>query len=105
MKKFKQFNKAQIALHLSSQEDSGLTVADYCTKHSLIQQTFYTWKFRYKSKIKGIEPSSDFVAINVAPPIYDDNRIIAKLAHPNGCSISFYSGCTSEFLSQTINQL
>ncbi len=105
MKTTKQLSRKQIKAHLESQRQSGLSVIKYCYQHNIIKQTFYGWRTRYEAPFKSSKTRNDFVTLKIEPSIIDPNIIIAQINHPNGCSISFYKGCTPFFLSQTIKQL
>ena len=106
MKKNKRLSRKQIKAHLESQRQSGLSVIKYCSQHNITKQTFYGWRTRYDASLKLSKTKNDFVALRIEPSHIDEpNTVIAQINHPNGCSISFYKGCTSLFLSQTIKHL
>ncbi len=104
--KYQSRTRKQIENHLQSQRQSGLSVINYCKKHGILKQTFYTWRTRYKSPLVADKTKNDFVALKIEPSIIEEpDTAIAQINHPNGCSISFYKSCTPSFLSQTIKQL
>jgi hypothetical protein len=106
MKTIKRLSQKQIKAHLESQRQSGLSVIKYCAEHNISKQTFYLWRKRYETSLITDNAKSSFVALKIEPSIIDKpNTIIVHIDHPNGCSISFYKGCTPLFLSQTIKQL
>jgi len=105
MKTKKRLSRKQIKAHLESQRQSGLSVIKYCSQYNIIKQTFYGWRTKYEAPFKSSKTKNDFVALKIEPSTIGPNNIIAQINHPNGCSISFYKGCTPLFLSQIIKQL
>ena len=105
MKTTKRLSRKQILAHLESQRQSELSVIKYCAEHNISKQTFYLWRKRYETSLITDNAKSNFVALKIEPSIINPNTVIAQINHPNGCSISFYKGCTPFFLSQTIKQL
>lgn len=105
MKKYKRTTKKQILAHLSFQRQSGLSVINYCKSHNLIKQTFYAWRSRYDLPLSTKEPTPEFVALDIEPSVIESDSFIAEIQHPNGCSISFYKGCSAVFLAETLKLL
>ncbi len=106
MKTIKRRSRKQILAHIEAQRQSGLSVVKYCAEHNIVKQTFYLWRKRYETSHIHDKVKSDFVALTIEGSDIDEpNTVIAQINHPNGCSISFYKGCTPLFLSQTIKHL
>ena len=105
MKKNRRTTKKQILTHLISQRQSGLSVINYCKRHKLIKQTFYAWRSRYNLPLSTKEPTPEFVALDIEPSVIESDSVIAEIQHPNGCSISFYKGCSAVFLAETLKLL
>ncbi|THU32919.1 hypothetical protein FAM09_26065 [Niastella caeni] len=43
-------SEEEIQRFLNEQEQSGLTVKEYCEMYDIVEQTFYGWVNRYRSK-------------------------------------------------------
>ena len=69
--------------HLTAQPHSGLTIAEYCRRHSISAWSFYQWRKRYLAKL-GVE-DGDNVSF----------KEIGFCAHGGSvCDIRFPSGIT-----------
>ena len=57
-------SEEEILKHSSEQEGGGLTVKEYCEMFDIVEQTFYSWLKKYRSKPE--EPAG-FASIEVIP--------------------------------------
>lgn len=105
MKKIIRLSQSQIMAHLLTQQESGLTIASYCSNHSIKPGTFYNWKSKHKIIDKGVSSTESFVPVKISERIKEQNALIAKLELSNGFEVSFYSGCSADFLSEILKQL
>jgi len=60
-------SEEEILKHLSDQEQSGLTVKDYCEMFELVASTFYSWPKKYRTKPE--EEVRGFATIEVVPSL------------------------------------
>jgi len=105
MKPRKRLSPKKIIAHITAYENSDQSISEYCHAHQLKRGTFYNWLSRYNVDSKPSFSRESFVALTLDGLNDDHATILARLEHPNGCSISFYNDCTPEFLSQTIKHL
>ena len=105
MKRRKRLSAKKVMAHISAYENSEQSISEYCDTHQIRRGTFYNWISRYNVEATSPISNENFVSLTLGCLNNNQETIIAKLIHPNGCSISFYNGCTPELLSQTISQL
>jgi hypothetical protein len=58
-------SEEEIPKHLSDQEKSSFTVKEYCEMYDIVEQTFYTWLKKYRTKPE--EGTAGFAQIELVP--------------------------------------
>ena len=87
----------EILKHLSDQEQSGFSVKDYCEMCDIIEQTFYSWVKKYKSR--GEEEVRGFGRIEVVPTISSSKpQLFAEVG-----SIRLYKEVSAEYLKALLS--
>jgi transposase-like protein len=92
--------------HFSQQDGSGLTIRDYCLKHSLSEASFYSWRRiiaeRDRQSEPAARPTSAFLPVNVvdAPARRDDPSIEIRLG--GGCRVRVRNGCDRALLADVL---
>ena len=105
MKPRKRLSAKKIIAHLTAYENSDQSISEYCDAHQIKRGTFYNWISRYNIETKALRSTKSFISVSLDELAEDQARIVARIEHPSGCNVSFYDGCTPEFLSQTIKHL
>lgn len=85
-------SEEEILKHLTEQEQSEFTVKEYCEMMDIVEQTFYSWIKKYRSK-----PEDDvkgFAAIEVVPTFtYSKPQLFAEVGN-----IKLYKEVPAEYL-------
>ena len=85
-------SEEEILKHLSDQEQSEFSVSEYCEMFEIVEQTFYSWIKKYRSK-----PEDDvkgFAQIEVIPTIvHSKPQLFAEVGN-----IKLYKEVTAEYL-------
>jgi hypothetical protein len=97
-------SEEEIQRLLNEQEQSGLTVKEYCEMYDIVEQTFYGWAKRYRSK--GAEDVKDpaaqpggFAAIEVVPTLVQDRpQLFAEIGN-----IKLYKEVPAEYLKTLLS--
>ncbi|MBD3347534.1 MAG: transposase [Chitinivibrionales bacterium] len=66
------YSESNALQHLSLQRESGLSIAEYCRRHTINASTFYGWNKRLKAKSDNIAQNKNplpFLEIPVRPSI------------------------------------
>jgi hypothetical protein len=94
----------EIQKYLTAQEQSGLTVKEYCDMYDIVEQTFYGWLKRYRSKVT--EDVKDlaagpggFASIEVVPTlVHDRPQLFAEIGN-----IKLYKEVPAEYLKALLS--
>jgi transposase-like protein len=92
-------SEEEILKYLNEQEQSGLTVKEYCDMYDIVEQTFYGWVKRYRSKaaedVKDLASSPvGFASIEVVPTlVHDRPQLFAEIGN-----IRLYREVSAEYL-------
>ena len=89
--------------HLFSQRKSGLSIAAYCKREGIPQNTFYNWRRRPDTKKSGHESVTPVSFLQLPTPSADIQKI--ELTLPNGARISMPLSCEPAFLRQVVRSL
>lgn len=80
-------SEEEILKYLNEQEQSGLTVKEYCDMYDIVEQTFYGWIKRYRGKVAedvkdlASEPRG-FASIEVIPALVPDRpQLFAEIGN------------------------
>ena len=92
-------SEEEIQKILNEQEQSGLSVKEYCEMFDLVEQTFYGWLKRYRSKVAEdakdhVAGSGGFASIEVVPTLVNERpQLFAEIG-----SIKLYKEVSAEYL-------
>jgi hypothetical protein len=92
-------SEEEIQRFLNEQEQSGLTVKEYCEMYEIVEQTFYGWVKRYRSRgaDDAKEPATEpggFASIEVVPMlVHDKPPLFAEVG-----GIKLYKEVPAEYL-------
>jgi len=92
-------SEEEILKYLNEQEQSGLTVKEYCDMYEIVEQTFYGWVKRYRSKVaehvKDLASApGGFASIEVVPTlVHDRPQLFAEIGN-----IRLYREVPAEYL-------
>ena len=97
-------SEEEILKYLNEQEQSGLTVKEYCDMYDLVEQTFYGWAKRYRNKV--VEDAKDmtgmpggFASIEVFPTLVQDRpQLFAEIGN-----IKLYKEVPAEYLKALLS--
>jgi len=97
-------SEEEIQRLLSEQEQSGLSVKEYCEMCDIVEQTFYGWLKRYRSK--GAEEPKDppvapggFASIEIVPTlVHDRPQLFAEVGN-----IKLYKEVSAEYLKALVS--
>jgi transposase-like protein len=97
-------SEEEILKLLNEQEQSGLSVKEYCEMFDIVEQTFYGWAKRYRSK--GVEDAKDqaavsggFASIEVVPTlVHDKPQLFAEIGN-----IRLYKEVPAEYLKTLLS--
>ena len=97
-------SEEEIQKYLTEQEQSGLTVKEYCDMYDIVEQTFYGWLKRYRSKVA--EDVKDlaagpggFASIEVVPTlVHDRPQLFAEIGN-----IRLYKEVPAEYLKALLS--
>lgn len=85
--------------HLTSQPQSGLSIPQYCNKHSITPWSFYQWRKRYQSKLN--VPSRSQISFNEIG-LLAYSGCICDIRFPSGITVSVHRGASHEELAGVI---
>jgi hypothetical protein len=88
--------------HLTSQPQSGLSIPQYCTKHSITPWSFYQWRKRYQSKLNA--PSCSQISFNEIG-LLSYSGCIFDIRFPSGITVSVHRGASHEELAGVVDIL
>jgi hypothetical protein len=92
-------SEEEILKYLNEQEQSGLTVKEYCEMCDIVEQTFYGWVKRYRNKavedVKDPETEAGgFASIEVVPTLVQERpQLFAEIG-----SLKLYKEVPAEYL-------
>lgn len=69
-------SEEEIQKYLTEQEQSGLTVKEYCDMYDIVEQTFYGWLKRYRSKV-----AEDVKDLAAGPGGFASIEVVSTLVH------------------------
>lgn len=97
-------SEEEIQRLLNEQEQSGLTVKEYCEMYDIVEQTFYSWLKRYRSK-SAEEPKDlpvapgGFASIEIVPTLIQDRpQLFAEIGN-----IKLYKEVSAEYLKYLVS--
>jgi hypothetical protein len=89
-------SEEEILKHLGDQEQSGLSVKEYCEMFELVEPTFYSWMKKYRSKPE--EEVKGFAMVEVVPAvILGRPQLFAEVG-----SIRLYKEVSAEYLKSLL---
>lgn len=96
-------SEEEIQRLLTEQEQSGLTVKEYCEMYDIVEQTFYGWIKRYRSKIVEVSNPATvpggFASLEVVPTlVYERPQLFAEIG-----DIKIYKEVSAEYLKALIS--
>ncbi len=97
-------SEEEIQKLLNEQEQSGLTVKEYCEMFDLVEQTFHGWLKRYRSKTSKdakVPPTrpGGFASIEVVPTlVYDRPQLFAEIGN-----IKLFKEVSAEYLKTLVS--
>jgi len=87
---------AHVRQHLTSQPSSGLSVQQYCDKHSISTWSFYQWRKRYQSRLGAVKSGQlSFAELSFV----DNSGGIYDIRFPSGLTVSVHRGATPDELA------
>ena len=90
-------SEEEILKHLGDQEQSGLTVKEYCEMFDLVEPTFYSWIKKYRSKPE--EDVKGFATIEVVPALAPGRpQLFAEVGN-----IRLYKEVPAEYLKSLLS--
>jgi hypothetical protein len=87
---------AHVRHHLTSQPQSGLSIPQYCNRHSITTWSFYQWRKRYQSKLN-VTAGSQISFKEIGLLAY--SGCICDIRFPSGITVSVHRGASHEELS------
>lgn len=93
---FTRRSEEEIQKHLMDQEQSGFTVKEYCEMYDLVEQTFYSWIKKYRSKAE--DEARGFATIEVVPVFGDRPQLFAEIGN-----IKLYREVPAEYLKALLS--
>ena len=100
--------KEEVRQHLLSHRTSGLSIAAYCKRENIHQNTFYRWRQKQggqktapKISVVPPHPQLQFLHLPTQPP--ETQKIDITL--PNGARLQVPHSCDITMLRQTIRML
>jgi hypothetical protein len=98
-------SEEEILKYLYEQEQSGLTVKEYCEMYDIVEQTFYGWVKRYRARVAEEdvkEPggmAGGFASIEVVPALVQDRpQLFAEIGN-----IKLYKEVPAEYLKALLS--
>ena len=98
-------SEEEILRYLHEQEQSGLTVKEYCEMYDIVEQTFYGWLRRYRSRtaeedVKDLAAGvGGFASIEVVPTLVQDRpQLFAEIGN-----IRLYKEVPAEYLKTLLS--
>ena len=88
--------------HLTSQPQSGLSIPQYCNKHSITPWSFYQWRKHYQSKLNA-HFRSQISFKEIGSLTYSVS--ICDIRFPSGITVSVHRGASHEELAGVIDIL
>lgn len=89
-------SEEEILKHLTDQEQSEFSVKEYCEMFDIVEQTFYSWIKKYRSK-----PEDDvkgFAQIEVIPTFNSRPQLFAEVGN-----IKLYKEVPAEYLKTLLS--
>lgn len=98
-------SEEEILKYLNEQEQSALTVKEYCEMYDIAEPTFYGWVKRYRSKpaeegVKDLDAGTGgFASIEVVPTLVQDRpQLFAEIGN-----IKLYKEVPAEYLKSLLS--
>lgn len=88
-------SEEEILKHLSDQEQSEFSVKEYCEMFDIVEQTFYSWIKKYRSKP---EDPAGFAQIEVIPTFSSRPQLFAEVGN-----IKLYKEVSAEYLKTLLS--
>jgi hypothetical protein len=89
-------SEEEIQKHLCNQEKSGFTVKEYCEMYDIVEQTFYTWLKKYRTKPE--EGPAGFAQIELVPASSSRPQLFAEVGN-----IRLYKEVPAEYLKALLS--
>lgn len=79
-----QRSESEIRALLTEQQQSAVTVKQFCSLHNIHEQTFYNWRKKFNLKTDNLPP---FIPLQIAP---SDNSLFAEIELSDKVSIRLF---------------